>query len=174
MVTSRITKGLTLRQTAMEALWQDLRYTARTLFKNPGFATLAIVVLALGIGANSGIFSVVNSVLLKPLPYGEPDRLVVALHSGQFPGSPADYLDYKRQVSAFEQMAAAQAGGGSLRGAEKTEIVAGMQVTSEMLPMLGVAPLIGRVVTLEEDQAGTHPVSMLSYGPWQRRCGGHS
>src|SRR5437667_6304088 len=121
-VTSRVTKGLTRRQTAMEALWQDLRYTARTLLKNPGFATLSIVVLALGIGANSGIFSVVNSVLLKPLPYREPDRLVVALHSGQFPVSPADYLDYKRDVTAFEQMAAAEAWGGTLRGAETKEV----------------------------------------------------
>src|SRR6266581_1947677 len=105
----------------MDSLWQDLRYTARTLFKNPGFATLAIVVLALGIGANSAIFSVVNSVLLKPLHYREPDRLVVALHSGQFPVSPADYLDYKREVPAFEQLAAAQAWGGSPSGAEETE-----------------------------------------------------
>src|SRR3981081_3726908 len=98
----------------METLWQDLAYTTRTLLKNPGFTVLAMVVLALGIGANTGIFSVVNAVLLKPLAYRDPDRLVVALHSGQFPVSPADYLDYKRQVSAFEQMAAAEGWGGSL------------------------------------------------------------
>ena len=155
----------------METLWRDLRYTARTLFKNPGFAILAVVILALGIGANTAIFSVVNSVLLKPLAYRDPDRLVVALHSGQFPVSPADYLDYKRQAPAFEQMAAAQAWGGSLRGAEKTEIVAGMQVTADMLPMLGVAPLFGRVFTSDEDHPGAHPVVLLSYGLWQRRFG---
>ena len=97
----------------MDALWQDLRYTARTLLKNSGFTLLAVVVLALGIGANTGIFSVVNSVLLKPLPYREPDRLVVALHDGQFPVSPADYLDYKHDVAAFDQMAVAEAWGGS-------------------------------------------------------------
>src|ERR1700686_5117941 len=107
----------------METLWQDLRYAARTLLKNPGFTALAIVVLALGIGANTGIFTVVNSVLLKPLSYRDPDRLVVALHNGAFPVSPADYLDYQRDVPAFDQMAAAEAWGGSLRGAEKTEVV---------------------------------------------------
>src|SRR5436189_6456641 len=107
----------------METLWQDLRYTARTLLKNPGFTALAVLVLALGIGANTGIFSVVNSVLLKPLPYCEPDRLVVALHDGTFPVSPADYLDYKRQVTAFEQLGAAQAWGGALSGAEQTEVL---------------------------------------------------
>src|SRR5580698_8093638 len=98
----------------METLWQDLRYTARTLFANPGFAGLAVLTLALGIGANTGIFSVVNSVLLRPLAYRDPDRLVVALHQGNYPVSPADYLDYQREVSAFEQMAAAQASGANL------------------------------------------------------------
>jgi Acidobacterial duplicated orphan permease len=158
----------------METLWRDLRYTARTLFRDPGFAILAVVILALGIGANTAIFSVVNSVLLKPLAYRDPNRLVVALHSGQFPVSPADYLDYKRQVSAFEQMAAAEAWGGTLAGAEKTEIVSGMRVTSNMLPMLGVAPLHGRVFTADEDQPGAHPVILLSYGLWQRRFGADS
>src|SRR5215471_17231555 len=119
MVTSRFSRRLT----AMETLSQDLRYAARTLFKNPGFTILATIVLALGIGANTGIFSVVNAVLLKPLAYRDPDRLVVALHNGQLPVSPADFLDYQRQVSAFEQMAAAEAWGGSLKGAEKTEVI---------------------------------------------------
>src|SRR6266403_1296728 len=118
----------------METLWQDLRYTLRTLIKNPGFTTLAVLVLALGIGANTGIFSVVNSILLKPLPYRDSDRLVVALHSGVLPVSPADYLDYKRQVSAFEQMAAAQAWGGALSRPEKTELISGLQVSASLLP----------------------------------------
>jgi predicted permease len=155
----------------METLWQDLRYTARTLRKNPGFTALSIVVLALGIGANTGIFSVVNSVLLKPLPYRDPDRLVVALHSGQYPVSPADFLDYKRQVSAFEQMAAAEAWRGSLPSVERTEIIGGMRVTANMMPMLGVEPLLGRVFRPDEDQPGAHPVILLSYGLWQRRFG---
>src|SRR6266851_2453301 len=153
----------------METLWQDLRYTARTLLKNPGFTALAVLVLALGIGANTGIFSVVNSILLKPLPYRDPDRLVVALHNGQFPVSPADYLDYKRDVPAFEQMAAAEAWGGSLRGAAKTEVISGIRITPNMMPMLGIEPLIGRVFTPDEDQPGAHPVIVLSHGLWQRR-----
>jgi predicted permease len=155
----------------METLWQDLRYTARTLLKNPGFTALAVLVLALGIGANTGIFSVVNSILLKPLPYRDPDRLVVALHSGQFPVSPADYLDYKRQVPAFEQLAAAQAWGGALSGAEKTEVLSGLQVTANLMPMLGVAPKLGRWFTPGEDQAGARRVILLSDGLWQRRFG---
>ena len=109
--------------------------------------------------------------LLKPLPYREPDRLVVALHGGQFPVSPLDYLDYKRQASTFEQMAAAEAWGGSLPGAERTEIVAGIRVTANMMPMLGIAPLLGRVFRPDEDEPGAHPVILLSYGLWQRRFG---
>jgi predicted permease len=158
----------------METLWQDLRYSARTLLKNPGFTALAVLVLALGIGANTAIFSVVNSVVLKPLPYREPDRLVVALHNGTFPVSPADYLDYKRQVPAFEQLAAAQAWGGALTGAERTEVISGLQVSPNLMPMLGVEPLLGRWFTPDEDQPGAHRVILLSHSLWQRRFGGHA
>src|SRR5258707_3069514 len=156
---------------SMETLWQDLRYTARTLLKNPGFTALAALVLALGIGANTGIFSVVNSILLKPLPYRDPDRLVVALHSGQFPVSPADYLDYKRQVPAFEQLAAAQAWGGALSGTEKTEVLSRLQVTANLMAMLGVAPKLGRWFAPGEAEAGARRVILLSDGLWQRRFG---
>src|SRR5437667_123181 len=156
---------------SMETLWQDLRYTARTLLKNPGFTALAVLVLALGIGANTGIFSVVNSILLKPLPYRNPDRLVVALHSGQFPVSPADYLDYKQQVGAFEQLAAAQAWGSALSGTDKTEVLSGLQVTANLMPMLGVAPKLGRWFTADDEQAGARSAILLSDGLWQRRFG---
>src|SRR5258708_3767118 len=156
----------------MERLWQDLRYTARTLIKNPGFTTLAVLVLALGIGANTGIFSVVNSILLKPLPYRDSDRLVVALHNGVLPVSPADYLDYKRQVSAFEQMAAAHAWCGALSRPEKTELISGLQVSASLLPMLGVEPLLGRWFAPDEEQAGAPRVLLISHGLWQRRFGG--
>jgi predicted permease len=155
----------------METLLQDLRYTARTLLSNSGFAVLAILTLALGIGANTGIFSVVNSVLLRPLAYRDPDRLVVALHHGNYPVSPADFLDYKREVSAFEQMAAAQASGANLTGGQKAEIVSGLQVTANLMPMLGVAPLLGRVFTPEEEKSGAPHVVLLSHGLWQRRFG---
>jgi putative ABC transport system permease protein len=112
--------------------------------------------VALGIGANTGIFSVVNSILLKPLPYRNPDRLVVALHSGTF-------LDYKRQVPEFEQMEAAQAWGGALSGAEKTEVISGLQVTANLIPMLGIAPRLGRWFTPEENRAGAPRVILLSH-----------
>src|SRR5437667_2048964 len=155
----------------MEALWQDLRYTARALLKNPGFTATAVLVLALGIGANTGIFSVVNSILLKPLPYRDPHGLVVALHSGTFPVSPADYLDYKRQAPVFEQMGAAQAWGGALTAAE-TEVISGLQVSADVMPMLGVAPRLGRWFTRDEDDASAGRVILLSEGLWQRRFGG--
>jgi predicted permease len=156
----------------METLRQDLRYTWRALSKNPGFTAVAVLALALGIGANTAMFSVVNSILLKPLSYREPERLAVALHSGAYPVSPADYLDYKRQVSAFEQMAAAQAWGGALARPENTEALSGLQVTANLMPMLGVEPLFGRWFTPDEDQAGAHRVILLGYGLWQRRFGG--
>ncbi len=155
----------------MEILWQDLRYTTRTLLNSPGFAVLAIVTLALGIGANTGIFSVVNSVLLRPLAYRDPDRLVVALHQGIYPVSPADFLDYQRQVSAFEQMAAAQYSRATFTGGQKAEIVIGLQVTANLLPMLGVAPLLGRVFIPEDEKSGAANVVVLSHGLWQRRFG---
>ncbi len=154
-----------------DTLLYDLRYTARGLAKDPGFAALAILTLALGIGANTGIFSVVNSVLLRPLGYRNPDRLVVALHGGNLPVSPADYLDYKREVPAFEQVAAAQAWGGSLAFGERTEIISAMQVTPNMMPMLGVDPALGRFFAPDEDQPGAHTVALLSHGLWERRFG---
>ena len=123
----------------------------RVSIKSPGFAFATILVLALGIGANTAIFSVVYSVLLKPLPYRDPGRLVVALHEGRYPVSPADFLDYRAQVHAFDRLAAAQAWSGSLAGADKTEEIPGLQVSANMFTTLGVAPLLGRVFTKQED-----------------------
>ncbi|MGI8745879.1 MAG: ABC transporter permease [Bryobacteraceae bacterium] len=142
------------------------------LAKNPGFTALAAVALALGLGANIAIFSVVDSILLKPLPYADPQRLVVTLHNGNFPVSPADFLDYRRDITAFEQMAAAQAWGGSLMGREGPEMISGLKVSSNMMPLLGVAPLLGRSFTAEEEKPGGSKVLLLSYALWQRRFGG--
>ena len=156
----------------METLFQDIRYASRMLFKNPGFTALALVALALGLGANTAIFSVVNSILLKPLPYADPQNLVVALHGGNLPVSPADFLDYRRDVTALEQLAAAQGWGGSLRGAAGPEMIQGLKVSSNMMQLLGVAPMLGRSFTADEEKPGASHTLLLSYALWQRRFGG--
>jgi len=144
----------------------------RVLVKSPGFAFAAILVLALGIGANTAIFSVVYSVLLKPLPYRDPGRLVVALHEGRYPVSPADFLDYQSQVHAFEHLAAAQAWSGSLAGADKAEEIPGLQVSANLFTTLGVQPLLGRTFVAGEDQPGAPRVLVISHRLWQRQFGG--
>lgn len=145
----------------------DIRYALRMILRNPAFSLSAILALALGIGANTAIFTVVNSVLLRPLPYADPSRLVVALHEGSHPVSPADFLDYKRGVTAFQQLGAAQVWTGNLTGVDKPEAIPGMQVTANLLPLLGVPPLLGRLFSANE--AG---VLVLSNALWQRRFGG--
>jgi predicted permease len=156
----------------MQNFWQDLRHGARSIAKNPGFALLAILALALGIGANTAIFSVVNSVLLRPLGYADPSRLVVILHEGKFPASPADYLDWRKQSRSFEQLAAAQLWGATLTGIEHAEELAGMQVSANLFDTLGVPAVRGRTFDASEDQPASKHVAVLSYQLWQRRFGG--
>jgi predicted permease len=156
----------------MQVLWQEIRYCIRSLGKSPGFAILAILALALGIGANTAIFSVVNGVLLRPLAYGNPDRLVVILHDGQWPVSPDDYLDWRRQSRSFQEMGAAQVWGAPLTGRDNAEVLSGMQVSPNMFSLLGVPPLRGRTFEAGDDQPGRGHVAVLSYQLWQRRFGG--
>ncbi len=153
-------------------LWQEFRYCIRSLGKSPGFAVLAVLALALGIGANTAIFSVVNGVLLRPLAYGDPSRLVVILHAGQFPASPADYLDWRKQARSFEQMGAAQVWSATLTGRNNAEELAGMQVSPNLFSLLGVPPFRGRTFEAGEDQPAHGHVAVLSYQLWQRRFGG--
>ena len=155
----------------MQTLWQDVRYCVRSLAKSPGFAILAILALALGIGANTAIFSVVNGVLLRPLAYGDPSRLVVILHEGQWPVSPDDYLDWRRQSRSFQQMGAAQVWSAALTGGEHAEELPGMQVSPNMFSILGVPPLQGRTFEAGDDQPARGHVAVLSYQLWQRRFG---
>lgn len=151
---------------------RDLIHAVRVLRKNAGFSVAAIVVLALGIGANTAIFSVVYAVLLKPLPYRDPGRLVVALHEGRFPVSPPDYLDYRAEVRAFSEMGAAQGWNGTLEGREKAEVIPGLQVSANMMKLLGVAPMLGRAFLPDDDQASAKRVLLISHGLWKRRFGG--
>jgi putative ABC transport system permease protein len=163
----------------MNALVYDVRYGIRMLARNPGFTVVAVLTLALGIGANTAIFSVVNAVLLRPLPFANPERLVTLfernLKMGYDQNAPAaaNYLDWRAQNRVFTQMAAYGGDGQfNLSGAERPERVAGAAVTANLFPLLGVSPLLGRAFATEEEQPGNDRVVVLSYGLWKERFGG--
>ena len=121
----------------MQTLWQDLRYGARMLFKNPGFTLIAVLTLGLGIGANTAIFSVVNGVLLRPLSYHQPEQIVTLLNNSQFPVSPANFLDFRDKSQSFAQMAAAEAWGGALTDADRPEAISGLRMGEGLFGLLG-------------------------------------
>ena len=160
----------------MGTLIQDLRYGLRMLAKNPGFTAVAVLTLALGIGANTAIFGVVNAVLLRPLPYKDPQRLVVIWEtepSGPgdlFPDTSPDFADWRKQNSVFEGLAAASGDGAALTGVSEPLQLDGWQVAPEIFPLLGVQPLLGR--TFSSNETGHNRVVILSYGLWQRAFGG--
>ncbi len=160
----------------MESLLQDIRYALRALRRSPGFTAVTLLTLALGIGANTAIFSVVNTVLLRPLPYGEPDRLVMVWEqksggpTDRNVVSPANYLDWKDRSASFEGLAALTWSGTTLLG-ETPERVQGRKVTPNFFGVLGVAPALGRSFTAEEAGAGQGRVMILSDGLWRRRFG---
>ena len=165
----------------MRGLAQDIRYGLRVLGKNPGFAAVAIAVLALGIGANTAIFSVVNAVLLKPLPFADADRIVSVPHVPPpeiFPGrktfsvSPANYLDWKSQNDAFESMAAYGGDYLVMTGTGRPEDISGTYVRAEFFGVLGARPLLGRTFVEGEDEPG-HRVVVLSEQLWKTRFGGN-
>jgi len=158
-------------------LWQDLRYGLRMLAKNPGFAAVAVIALALGIGANSAIFSVVNTVLLRPLPYKNPERLVMVWEENSKQGfprdtpSPANFIDWRDQNHVFESMAAIVEASFNLTGAGDPERIDGHGVSAGLFSLLGVEPQLGRAFRSEEDKPGGSHVVIISYGLWQRRFG---
>ena len=160
----------------MGALWQDLRYAVRILAASPGFAAIAILTLALGIGANTALFSVVNGVLLAPLPYPNPNQLVEVAEKNQtFSESSISYpnfLDWVRQNHSFESLAAYRQNDFSLTGTGEPERVTATQVSASFFHLLGVKPVIGRNFTAEEDKRGAAPVIMLSGGFWKSKFGG--
>src|SRR5262249_54459957 len=139
---------------SIETLIQDLRYGARTLVKQPGFTLTAVLTLALGIGANTAIFSVVNAVLLKPLPFAEQERLVWLWDTQpQLPTAPAslpDFLDWKEQNRSFKYLAAFQRGNVFLNTGDGTRDTPVGLVTPEMFALFGVSPMLGRAFTAEE------------------------
>lgn len=156
----------------MDTLLQDLRYSLRNLVKSPGFTAIALVTLSLGIGANTAIFSVVNAVLLRALPYADPDRLVVLMHEGRSSNSAANFLDWKRDSHVFQNMGAAEAWSPNLTGVDRPEQIVGLHVTADIFPVLGVKPILGRTFSPDEDQIGHDHEVVLSYGFWQRRFAG--
>ncbi len=164
----------------MQTLWQDFRYSLRMLAKNPGFSAIAILTLALGVGANTAIFSVVNAVLLRPLPFEEPDRLVQIWHTppqASFPGmstfavSPANFLDWRSRSHAFEGMSAYGFGRYTLTGTGRPEAVRMVAATSGFFSILRAKPLLGRTFLEEEDAPGRDHEVILSYNLWRGRYG---
>ena len=162
---------------SMNTLAQDIRYAVRTFAKNPGFALAAVLSLAIGIGANTSIFSVANALLLRPLPYADAERLVILWNRS--PGlnitedwfSTAQYLDIKNGHHGFEQVAIAIGGNYNLTGEGEPERVGVIRVSSNLLPMLGVVPAYGRLLAPEEDLPGRPATALLTEGMWARRYG---
>ena len=148
---------------SVQTFWQDIRYGVRQLRRSPGFTAVAVLTLALGIGANTAIFSVVNAVLLRPLPYKDSDELVVILHYGSAPVAPANFLDWRRQNHVFQRMGAAEYWTPNLTGVDKPEQLWGLHVTSDIFPLLGVQPLLGRWFLPEEDERGREHEVILSF-----------
>jgi putative ABC transport system permease protein len=160
----------------MGNLWQDLKYGARMLARSPGFTLVVLLTLALGIGANTAIFSVVNAVLLRPLPFPRPDRLVLLTErTAQFPilsVSYPNYVDWKRMSHSFEALGGVQTANLTLTGVGDANRVAAQRVSANLFAMLGIRPLAGRTFRPEEDKAAGAPVALVSYGLWKRQFGG--
>src|SRR6266498_4346679 len=159
----------------MATVLQDLRYGLRMLAKSPGFTTVALLTLALGIGANTALFSVINGVLLNPLPYWQPDRLV-ALYSrtAEFPKSSISYpnfLDWVRDNRSFSTLAAYRPDDFSLTGMGLPERVPVEMISASFFEVLGVTPVAGRSFLPSEDQVGAAPVALIGGGFWKRKYG---
>jgi putative ABC transport system permease protein len=159
----------------IDSLNQDLRYGLRMLRRNPGLTCVTVLMLALGIGANTAIFSVVNAVLLRPLPYHDPDRLVLVSHYRANRGESAfgaDLLEWRDQAKSFEEIAGYAFDSADLRGNGETERLSSGMISAGLFEMLGVAPALGRTFTPEEDKLGGPPVAILSDSLWRRRFDG--
>jgi predicted permease len=166
-------------------VWRDIRYGARTLRRSPGFAALAVTVMALGIGATTSLFTIVRSVLLNPLPFAEPEKLVMVYEhfrdAASQVGTPynpvavGDYLDWREKTNGFQDMAAWRSWGCTIAGnhAEMPESVGAVAGSWNLLPLLGVQPVYGRAFAAEEDRPGAKALVLLSWSLFQRRFGGN-
>jgi len=159
----------------MATLLQDLRYAIRLLAKSPGFTAIAVLTLALGIGANTAIFTVVNAVLLRPLGFRDPSSLVLVAEKSAFPTistSFQNYIDWRDQSHSFESLEATRGTTITLTGAGEPERLNARMATAPLFSLLGVSAALGRTFLADEDRAGGPPVAVLGYGLWQRRFGG--
>ena len=161
----------------LETFLQDLRYGIRLLLKSPGFTAVAVLSLALGIGANTAIFSIINAVLLRPLPFEDPDRLVLIWHKWKMIDlswgavSAPSFIIYRDQASSFERVAVVKNWSANLTGQGESERITGFLVSSSFFPTLGVQPALGRTFLQEEDQPGANQVVVLNDNIWKRRFG---
>ena len=161
----------------METLFHDVRFALRMLWQGRGFTVVAIIALALGIGANSAIFSVVNAIVLRPLPFADSARLVALWGNIHQEGldelelSAPEFVDLRARTQTFEEMAAYSVQGFNLTGAGEPERIQGASVTASLFPLLGVAPQRGRTLRAEEDSPGRNQVVVISHALWQRRFG---
>src|SRR2546429_1621497 len=162
----------------MNTLWQDLRYGARILLKSPSVSIVVILALALGIGANTAIFSVINSVLLRPLPYDQADRLLFLNERSRVMDemsiSYPNFTDWRNQNHVFEKIGVYNRNSYNLTGYGEAERILTGQCSADMFSALRASALVGRVYTNNEDKPGASPVVVLSYALWQRRFGGQN
>jgi putative ABC transport system permease protein len=162
----------------LDTLFQDIRYGLRTMRKSTGFTIVAVLTLALGIGANTAIFSVIHAVLLSPLPYDHPERVVLVWESNpaagfnQFAVSPPNYADWRGQSTSFEQMASAARGTFNYTGSGEPEQLNGARVAAPFFSVFGVQPALGRTFVAADDVTGKAHVAVLGHGLWMRRFGG--
>lgn len=171
-------------ESIMQTSWQDLRFAVRTLWKNRAFTTVAVLTLALGIGATTAMFSVVDGVLLRPLPYSQPDQLVEVgldlpgINQFNWPLSPQEYFTSREQNCSFQDIGLYYTGFGAalysvnVSGRGQPEHVPTLGVTDAVLPILGVTPLLGRSFTREDDEPGSADTAIITYGYWRSKFGG--
>src|ERR1700677_1733022 len=161
----------------LESIWADIIFALRQLRRSPGFTTVALLTLALGIGANTAIFSVVNGVLLHPLPFHDPARLMMLDEKWMprfphFEATPHDFLAWQEQSRSFDQLGAFVTTAFNLSEGDRSERISGARVTANLPEVLGVEPVLGRSFTAKEDTAGSDHVILLAYNLWKQRFAG--